>query len=94
MDWNIVLYIILGILLVASVVVFLIIFFRTGMKDYLVQLIAEAEKLFPKDVSDYQKKRLEYVLNSFKTKYKWISWLINAAKFISKFCTTFKIIKK
>ena len=94
MNWNIFLYVLFGILLVAAIVVFIIIFIRSGMKDYLVQLIAEAEELFPKDMPDYQQKRLNYVLENFKNKYKWISWLINAVKFIAKFCATFKIIKK
>jgi len=94
MNWNIFLYILLGVLLLAAIVVFTIIFFRTGMKDFLVAKIAEAENLFPKDVEDYQKKRLDYVLNAFKEKYKWFAWLLNAIKFITKFCATFKIIKK
>ena len=94
MNWDIFLYVLLGILLVALIVVLVIIFIRSGMKDYLVQLIAKAEQLFPKDIPDYQKKRLDYVVEAFKAKYKWISWLINVVKFIAKFCATFKIIKK
>lgn len=94
MNWNIFLYVLLGILLLAALIVFTIIFFRTGMKDFLVEKIAEAENLFPKTEEDYQKKRLNYVLDAFKEKYKWFVWLLNAAKYIAHFCATFKIIKK
>lgn len=94
MNWNLVCYIILAIALVVALVAFLILFFRTGMKDDLQAYIAEAEKLFPKDIPDYQNKRLQYVLDAFKTKYKWFAWLMNAVKYIAKFCATYKIIIK
>lgn len=94
MDANLILYIILGVIILALLIVLTILFFRTGMKDDLQAYIAEAEKLFPKDMPDYQNKRLEYVLNAFKEKYKWVSWLMNAVKYIAKFCATYKIITK
>ena len=94
MNWNLVCYIILAVALVVALVAFLILFFRTGMKDDLQAYIAEAEKLFPKDIPDYQNKRLQYVLDAFKTKYKWFAWLMNAVKYIAKFCATYKIITK
>lgn len=94
MNWNLVCYIILAVALVVTLVAFLILFFRTGMKDDLQAYIAEAEKLFPKDIPDYQNKRLQYVLDAFKTKYKWFAWLMNAVKYIAKFCATYKIITK
>lgn len=94
MNWNLLLYIILGVIVVILLVLLTILFFRTGMKDDLNAFIAEAEKLFPKDMPDYQNKRLEYVLNAFKTKYKWFAWLMNAVKYIAKFCATYKIITK
>lgn len=94
MNWNLFLYILLGVIVLALLVVLTILFFRTGMKDDLQAFIAEAEKLFPKDVPDYQNKRLQYVLDAFKAKYKWVSWLMNAVKYIAKFCATYKIITK
>lgn len=94
MNWNLVCYIILGVALIVALVAFLILFFRTGMKDDLQAYIAEAEKLFPKDIPDYQNKRLQYVLDAFKNKYKWFAWLMNAVKYIAKFCATYKIITK
>lgn len=94
MNWNLVCYIILGVALAVALVAFSILLFRTGMKDDLRACIAEAEKLFPKDMPDYQNKRLEYVLNAFKTKYKWFAFLMDAVKYIAKFCATYKIITK
>lgn len=94
MNWNLFLYILLGVIVLALLVVLAILFFRTGMKDDLQAFIAEAEKAFPKDVPDYQNKRLQYVLDAFKSKYKWVSWLMNAVKYIAKFCATYKIITK
>lgn len=94
MNWNIFLYVLLGVLLLAALVVAVIIFVKTGMKDYLIQLIGEAENLYPKTEPDYQKKRLQYVLENFKAKYKWLGWLINAAKFIAKFCKKYVITAK
>lgn len=94
MNWNLVCYIILAVALIVALVAFLVLFFRTGMKDDLQAYIAEAEKLFPKDMPDYQNKRLQYVLDAFKKKYKWFAWLMNAVKYIAKFCATYKIITK
>ena len=94
MNWNIFLYVLLGVLLLAALIVGIILFIKSGMKDYLIQLIGEAENLYPKTEQDYQKKRLQYVLDNFKAKYKWISWLINAAKFIAHFCANYVVKKK
>jgi hypothetical protein len=94
MNWNIFLYILLGILAVALLVVAIIVFIRSGMKDYLIQLIGEAENLYPNTEPGYRNKRLEYVVSHFKEKYKWISWLLNAIKFISKFCANYVVKKK
>ena len=94
MNTELLFIIVLGVVIVALLILLAVLFFRTGMKDDLNAFIAEAEKLFPKDIPDYQNKRLQYVLDAFKSKYKWFAWLLNAVKYIAKFCATYKIITK
>lgn len=94
MNTELLFIIVLAVVIVALLILLAVLFFRTGMKDDLNAFIAEAEKLFPKDTPDYQNKRLQYVLDAFKSKYKWFAWLLNAVKYIAKFCATYKIITK
>ena len=61
--------IVLGVILLATVVFLCIELFNGNMKKFVMEKIAEAEKMFPKDVVDYQEKRRNYVIETFKEKY-------------------------
>ena len=54
-----------------------------------MEKITEAEKLFPKTESDYQQKRLNYVVEAFKEKYKIMAFCLNVKKFIELICKLF-----
>ena len=82
--------IVLGIILLATVVFLCIELFNGNMKNFVMEKIAEAEKLFPKDMEDYQEKRRNYVIESFKEKYKIMSFSLNVQKFIQLICKLFK----
>ena len=82
--------IVLGVILLATVVFLCIELFNGNMKKFVMEKIAEAEKMFPKDVEDYQEKRRNYVIKSFKEKYKIMSFCLNVQKFIELICKLFK----
>ena len=82
--------IVLGLILLATVVFLCIELFNGNMKNFVMKKIAEAEKLFPKDMEDYQEKRRNYVIESFKEKYKIMSFCLNVKKFIELICKLFK----
>lgn len=82
--------IVLGVILLATVVFLCIELFNGNMKNFVMEKIAEAEKMFPKDVEDYQEKRRNYVIETFKEKYKIMSFCLNVQKFIELICKLFK----
>lgn len=82
--------IVLGVVLLATVVFLCIELFNGNMKNFVMEKIAEAEKMFPKDVEDYQEKRRNYVIETFKEKYKIMSFCLNVQKFIELICKLFK----
>lgn len=82
--------IVLGLILLATLVFLCIELFNGNMKKFVMEKIAEAEKMFPKDVEDYQEKRRNYVIKSFKEKYKIMSFCLNVQKFIELICKLFK----
>ena len=81
---------VLGVILLATVVFLCIELFNGNMKNFVMEKIAEAEKMFPKDVEDYQEKRRNYVIETFKEKYKIMSFCLNVQKFIELICELFK----
>ena len=82
--------IVLGVILLATVVFLCIELFNGNMKKFVMEKIAEAEKMFTKDVEDYQEKRRNYVIEAFKEKYKIMSFCLNVQKFIELICKLFK----
>lgn len=82
--------IVLGVILLATLVFLGIELFNGNMKNFVMEKIAEAEKLFPKDTEDYQERRRHYVIESFKEKYKIMSFCLNVEKFIELICKLFK----
>ena len=62
--------IVLGVILLATVVFLCIELFNGNMKKFVMEKIAEAEKMFPKDVEDYQEKRRNYVIKLLKKSIK------------------------
>ena len=82
--------IVLGVILLATVVFLCIELFNGNMKNFVMEKIAEAEKMFPKDVEDYQEKRRNYVIEAFKEKYKIMAFCLNVQKFIELICKLFK----
>lgn len=91
MDYkSLIITIVLGVILLATVVFLCIELFNGNMKKFVIEKIAEAEKMFPKDVEDYQEKRRNYVIETFKEKYKIMSFCLNVQKFIELICKLFK----
>ena len=82
--------IVLGVILLATVVFLCIELFNGNMKKFVMEKIAEAEKMFTKDVEDYQEKRRNYVVEAFKEKYKIMAFCLNVQKFIELICKLFK----
>lgn len=82
--------IVLGVILIGALVFLCIELFNGNMKKFVIEKIAEAEKLFPKEEEGYQEKRRNYVINAFKEKYKIMAFCLNVQKFIELICTLFK----
>lgn len=82
--------IVLGVILLATVVFLCIELFNGNMKKFVMEKIVEAEKLYPKDEENYQEKRMTYVMEAFKEKYKIMSFCLNVQKFIELICKLFK----
>ena len=91
MDYKLlIITIVLGVILLATVVFLCIELFNGNMKKFVIEKIAEAEKMFSKDVEDYQEKRRNYVIEAFKEKYKIMAFCLNVQKFIELICKLFK----
>ena len=69
--------VVLGVVVVAGLVSIIIAIVRGDMKKFIIEKMEEAEKL---ELSG--EKKLEYVLQALKEKYKVLQLLINAKKFI------------
>lgn len=82
--------IVLGIILLCTLVFLIIELFNGNMKKFVMEKITEAEKLFPKEIEDYQEKRRNYVIEAFKEKYKIMAFCLNIQKFIELVCKLFK----
>ena len=80
----------LGVILLGTLIFLCIELFNGNMKKFVMEKIAEAEKLFPKEVEGYQEKRRNYVIESFKEKYKIMAFCLNVQKFIEIICKLFK----
>lgn len=82
--------IVLGVILLGTLIFLCIELFNGNMKKFVMEKIAEAEKLFPKEMEDYQEKRRNYVIEAFKEKYKIMAFCLNVQKFIELICKLFK----
>lgn len=82
--------IVLGVILLGTLIFLCIELFNGNMKKFVMEKIAEAEKLFPKEMEGYQEKRRSYVIEAFKEKYKIMSFCLNVRKFIELICKLFK----
>lgn len=82
--------IILGVILLGALVFLTIELFNGNMKKFVMEKIAEAEKLFPKEMEGYQEKRKNYVIEAFTEKYKIMAFCLNVQKFIELICKLFK----
>lgn len=81
--------IVLGVFLLASLVFLIIQLCNGNMKKFVMEKIVEAEKLYPKTEENYQQKRMAYVVECFKEKYKIMSFCLNVKKFIELICKLF-----
>lgn len=91
MDYSLLIPLIsLGVLLLIAIIFIIIELFNGKMKKFLMEKIAEAEELFPKEKENYQEKRRNYVIEAFKERYKLMSLFLNAKKFIELICKLFK----
>ena len=77
--------IILGVVIIAGVVTFIIALCKGEVKEYIQQCMAEAEDLY-KDLPkpEKSKKKLQYVIEKVKEKYKFASLFVNIQKFVEK----------
>lgn len=77
--------IILGVLIIACVATFIIALVNGEVKEYIKQCMAEAEELY-KDLPkpEKSKKKLQYVIEKVKEKYKFASLFVNIKKFVEK----------
>lgn len=90
MDYKLLItVIVLGVFLLATLVFLIIELCNGKMKAFVMEKITEAEKLFPKTEPDYQQKRLNYVVEAFKEKYKIMAFCLNVKKFIELICKLF-----
>lgn len=96
MSKELVFIIILGVLLLSTVIGLLVSLFNGNMKKFVVEKMAQAEKMFPKGTEDYQNKRRTYVIEAFEEKYKILQFILNVKKFIELVCKycKFKTPKK
>lgn len=96
MDNALIWIIILGVLLLSTLIGLLVSLFNGDMKKFVVEKMAEAEKMFPKGTEDYQNKRRTYVIEAYKEKYKILQFILNVKAFIELVCKycKFKNIKK
>lgn len=91
MEYNLLITtVVLGIILLATLVFLCIELLNGNMKKFVMEKIAEAEKLFPKKIEGYQEKRKNYVIEAFKEKYKIMAFCLNVQKFIELICKLFK----
>ena len=76
---QLIVLIVVTLALIATVVVAIV---RGDMKKFIEEKMAEAEKMFPKDMEDYQAKRRNYVIEAFNEKYKIMTIILNVKKVI------------
>ena len=75
--------VVLGVVILASLITIIVAIVRGDMKKFIVEKMEEAEKLFedlPKE--EKAKKKLQYVLEAVKEKYKVMELFLNVKKFI------------
>lgn len=80
---EIIILISLGIPVLASLVVLIVALCRGEIKKYIIQCMDEAEVIY-KDLEKPEKsiKKLEYVINKVKDKYRLVDLILNVKKFI------------
>ena len=78
--------IVLGVALLGALVLLLIALFNGSMKNFVIEAWNEAEKKFPKTEADYQTKRMDYVVNAVKEKYKLMAFALGVKKFVELLC--------
>lgn len=82
--------VIMAFVIISAIATIVISIKKGEMKDFIVTKMGEAEKLYdtlPKPEKSY--KKLEYVINAVKEKYKIISLFYNIKDFISKMAKIF-----
>lgn len=75
--------VVLGVVILASLITIIVAIVRGDMKKFIVEKMEEAEKLFedlPKE--EKTKKKLQYVLEAVKEKYKIMELFLNVKKFV------------
>lgn len=82
---DILLFIILGLVIIASIITIIVAIARGEVKTFIKEKMAEAEKLY-KDVPkpEKSKAKLKYVLDAVDEKYKLSKLFLNIKKFIEK----------
>lgn len=83
--------VLLGLMIIFAIVTLIISIKNGEFKEFIVEKMAEAEIQFPKEMENYQAKRLNYVIEAVKEKYKIMSLIFNIQKFVEYIC---KITKK
>lgn len=75
--------IILGVVIIGAIALIVISIIRGDMKTYIQECMAEAEELY-KDLPkpEKSKKKLQYVIDKVKEKYKLASLFLNIKKFV------------
>ena len=75
--------IILGVMIIGAIVLIVVSIVRGDMKEYIKECMAEAEELY-KDLPkpEKSKKKLQYVIDKVKEKYKLASLFLNIKKFV------------
>ena len=78
---EIIMLVILGISVLASLIGIIVATVRGDMKKFIVAKMEEAELIY-KDDPDKAKKKLNYVIEAVKEKYKLVELILNIRKFV------------
>lgn len=80
----------LAIVVIILVVIVIIEIFNGTAKNFILTKMTEAEKMYPKNVDNYQNKRMTYVVEAVKERYKIVAIFVNVKKFVTFVCTLFR----
>ena len=78
---EIVMLVILGVGILAGLIGIIVAIVRGDMKKFIVAKMEEAESIY-KDDPDKAKKKLNYVIEAVKEKYKLVELILNIRKFV------------